>query len=467
MKYRLTELEIPETDVFQNDSLGRREIVEFIEKFLSNLDGPFVLALDSPWGTGKTTAIRMLQSTLTQKGVPCIYFNAWKTDYASDPLVALVSALDDINPSDAFVRQRFRVSMANVKKITTSIAKHGAVAAVKAATFGGLDIDSTLENITADLAGDLAKDLVDSFKKESTSLENLRKELEKAIADLSEGAESKPLVFFIDELDRCRPSFAIETLERIKHLFDVEHLVFVLSVDKRQLEASTCAIYGEKIDSSEYLRRFFDLELRLPQPSSKQFVASQINRFGLNEYFSDRKENSRARNDGDHFVGAFAELIDLFGLSLRATERAMARVVLVCSQTPRNQHLDPILVAFLVILRIKNSDLFDLLIKDEITPSELIEYVRSLPGGIQFNHSHFGTIIETYLIMGDSDQDRMRRSIGEYKALANSPTTNSDSNHANEILRMMEYIPPDKFYRHMFSVSSVASKIELASLLRN
>lgn len=67
-------------------------------------------------------------------------------------------------------------------------------------------------------------------------------------------------MFFIDELDRCRPTFAIELLERIKHLFDIQNIVFVLSIDKEQLEASTAAAYGSAINAPEYLRRFIDLE---------------------------------------------------------------------------------------------------------------------------------------------------------------------------------------------------------------
>ena len=193
-------------------------------------------------------------------------------------------------------------------------------------------------------------------------MEKLRAELEKAISELSKDAGARPLVFFIDELDRCRPSFAIEMLERIKHLFDVDHLVFVLSVDKTQLEAATCAVYGEKIDSAEYLRRFFDMELRLPQPDSKRFASTQVQRFGLNEYFGERAKNHQTQHDGNQLVETIGELAKVFRLSLRTIERAMARVALVCSQTPTNQFLDPILVAFLVVLRIKNIDIFEELV---------------------------------------------------------------------------------------------------------
>ncbi|NCT84944.1 MAG: hypothetical protein GXC94_17500 [Comamonadaceae bacterium] len=467
MKYRTHEIDLPDSDIYQNDALNRKPTVEFVEKFLAGLDGPFVLALDSPWGTGKTTMVRMLKSTLSAKGTPCIYFNAWQVDYASDPLVALVAAIDQISPKDSSAGKRFRNHMASVKRLTTSIAKHGAVAAAKAATFGALELDSAIEKVAADLTGALTKDLVDSFQKEKASLDQLRAELEKAITELSKDAEARPLVFFIDELDRCRPSFAIEMLERIKHLFDVDHLVFVLSVDKKQLEAATGAVYGEKIDSSEYLRRFFDMEFRLPQPESKRFASAQVKRFGLDDYFSERRRNHQTQHDGEHLIETIGELANIFQLSLRAIERAMARVALVCSQTPTNQFLDPILVAFLVVLRIKNSEVFDDLVTGRANPDHAMAYIRTLPGGDEFSESHLGIIIETYLLTGDGDEQRKNSKIAQIKNIADSTTETAEASHARKITQAMQYTPPNSFYRHRFSISSVANKVEMASSLNS
>ena len=70
------------------------------------------------------------------------------------------------------------------------------------------------------------------------------------------------MVFIIDELDRCRPTFAIELLERVKHIFDVPNIVFVFGINREELTKSLRSVYGE-IEAEEYLRRFFDMELRL------------------------------------------------------------------------------------------------------------------------------------------------------------------------------------------------------------
>lgn len=464
MKFRSEEIDIPTGNIYQHDALDRKPLIEFIENFLTKVDGPFVLALDSPWGTGKTTAVRMLKAALSARSVPTIYFNAWKVDYASDPLVALVSALDSIEPKNAEADHRFKKRMVSVRKLTTSVAKHGAVAAIKAATFGALDIDSAVEKVASDMAGDLTKDLIESFHKETASLDHLRTELEKAIGELSEDAGKKPLVFFIDELDRCRPSFSIETLERIKHLFDVENLIFVLSIDKKQLEAATAAVYGDRINASEYLRRFFDLELKLPQPDPKLFTAALTKRLGLDDYFSERTA-PEARDDKDKLVNSLGELAKLFRLPLRTLERAMTRVALVASQTPTNHYFDSVLVAFLVFVRATNSDLFEELLSGKSGYDAATQYVQSMTGGSEFVKCHTWLVIECYLLAGDQNEERVAARDVEIAELAKRTTGGSDVEVARKLQQLRKLVPENSFNRYGFNIATVARKVDLASKL--
>ena len=86
-------------------------------------------------------------------------------------------------------------------------------------------------------------------------------------------ATGRPMVFIIDELDRCRPTFAIELLERVKHIFDVPNMVFAFGINRDELCSSLQSIYGN-IDADVYLRRFFDMEFTLPQADSEKFARS-------------------------------------------------------------------------------------------------------------------------------------------------------------------------------------------------
>ena len=75
------------------------------------------MALDSPWGTGKTTIVKMLKAKLAQEQFQCVYFNAWQVDYVTDPLVALVSAIDDIHLLDSAAESVFRGHLETAKKL--------------------------------------------------------------------------------------------------------------------------------------------------------------------------------------------------------------------------------------------------------------------------------------------------------------------------------------------------------------
>lgn len=467
MKYRLPELEVPSDNPFLHDALERKPLVEFLASLIGRLEGPFVLALDSPWGTGKTTIVKMLQAKLVGDQFQCVYFNAWKVDYVTDPLVALVSALDDIHLTDDGAESAFRGHLKTAKKITSAVAKRVVVAGVKAATLGILDIEDEVEKLVGDAAGEMAGNLVDAFQKERQALEKFRLEVEKAVDQLKATGKNETLVFFIDELDRCRPTFAIEMLERIKHLFDVPNIVFVLSVDKSQLEASTAAVYGEKINAPEYLRRFIDLEYGIPMIHSKKFTKTLLTRFELDSEFF-KRNGEQTRYDKDNFVDTFTALADVHDMSLRARERCIARLCVVMGQTPPNHYLDPFLLALLMVLRLKNAILFRRLCAGIEGPEEVMQYLSGLPGGQRLVAERSGLLIEAYLIAADPNKERadarrlaLTRQADE-KDVSDPPTVKS---RARELENMRRHIFSG--FRDSVGLAHVASKIDLAAAVRD
>ena len=460
MKYRLSELEVSSENPFQNDTLERKPLVEFLVSLIGRLSGPFVLALDSPWGTGKTTLIKMLQAELMKQDFQCLYFNAWQVDYVADPLVALVSAIDEIRLSGGKTETKFRSHMKTARKITTAVAKRGVVAAVKAATLGGLELDKEFEAIVAEGAGGFAGDIVETFQKEKESLRKLRNEIEKAIEQVKAAGKKQSLIFFIDELDRCRPTFSIEMLERIKHLFDVPNIVFVLSVDKSQLEASTAAVYGERINAPEYLRRFIDLEYGIPVVQSKRFTQTLLTRFEMDSVFAERT-GSEASYDKDNFIDFFTTLAEVFRLSLRTRERCITCLAVVMDQTPSNHYLDPILVALLIVLRLQNLSLFHGLCEGTASAADAMGYLSTLPGGAKLVASRSGAILEAYLLAGDPDEERKEAVYKDWVNKAKSITTSPEHLRAVELLDTRSHIPGGN--RHRFRLKLIAGKIDLAA----
>lgn len=464
MAYRLTQLEVPTDNPFKNDALERRPIVEFLAGLIQRTGGPFVLALDSPWGTGKTTLVRMLEAELRTKNFSCIYFNAWQVDYVTDPLVALVSSIDRVDLGlDGKGEASFKEHMKTVRRVTSLVAKRTAIATAKALTAGALDLEGEIEDAVTELAGDSVNDIVESFQKESELLGKFKSELEKAIAQLPTAEKKDTLVFFVDEIDRCRPTFTIELLERIKHLFDIPHILFVLSLDKSQLEASIKAVYGEGIDAPEYLRRFIDLEYLIPTVKTKPFIESLFKRFELNNIFAQRTHHE-LQSDKANFVSFFSDLAQAVPLTLRAQERCLTLLRIVMDQTPNDHYLEPILVALLIVLKASNPKLFLNLCNGNASAKDTMSYLEGLPGGEKVVSGRQGVIIEAYLIASDDNYESRSKSIADLNALVSSESAPSEiRRRASEQIQFVNHLTGRM---HGISFSLISKKIDLAAWIK-
>jgi hypothetical protein len=78
------------------------------------------------------------------------------------------------------------------------------------------------------------------------------------------GGDSPKLLVIVDELDRCRPDYAVSYLETIKHVFAIRGMVFVLSLDLEQFRHSVGALYGAGLEFKEYFRKFAHRTVALP-----------------------------------------------------------------------------------------------------------------------------------------------------------------------------------------------------------
>jgi hypothetical protein len=460
MKYRFESPKFDPEDPYRHDALNRKDAVDFLAGVIGRVGGPFVLALDAPWGSGKTTLVQLLNMELQKQGFRCVYFNAWQVDYVTDPLVALVASIDLAGPTGA-TGSLFRQHLKEVRHITGLVAKRGVVALTKALTAGALDLDEEIEAAASEFAGEVTGDLVEAFQKEKELLAKFRHELSSAIEQLPQSGSKPTLVFFVDELDRCRPTFAIELLERIKHLFDVPNIAFVLSIDKSQLEASTAAVYGQGIEAAEYLRRFIDLEFGIPRSSNEKFLSALLNQCGLKEVFSQRQ--GPVASDQDTFTKVFLGLSGLYDLSLRAMERCITRLCVVMDQTPSNHYLDPILVALLVVLRSKDPELFMQLHRGGASAADVFARLSALPGGKPFVEGQVGLALEGWLLAADENESRLEDRKAELLAMSNDP--NRKTNRAERLLATAHQL--HNSMRGAPRLSHVAAKVDLAARLRD
>lgn len=453
MSFRILPIEVPPNSPFANDNLDRRQIVEFVASIVTQTENrPLVLAIDSPYGTGKSTFVEMLNVTLTQQNFQTVHFNAWKADHVSDPLIAMVAALDRAVPRTPVSAE----TLDRVKAITGAVVKKGIAIGAKFLTSGLLEVADEIEEAVADAAGDVAGDIIDSFEKEQEAIESFRIELGKVVAKLPDLDRNPTLVFFIDELDRCRPDFAMQLLERVKHMFDVPNLVFVLSVDKKQLEAVTAAVYGERIDAVEYLRKFIDLEFTLPRPAIKDFVNSTIKRAGLDAAF-----NARSVSDKDSIVRFITFLASIYGMSLRSIERSIVRLKLVVATVPKNYEMNPVHVALLVVLRSVDKEMFDKLLGKRISPMNALEHFRSLPHAGTRLESRDGQILEAILISELFNNEELEKYLQEQQSILNNSQDHAAIKGARQRSNLLETYAQGMFGGSVFK--SVAAMIDLAS----
>ena len=260
MKVRMQpeDIEVPEQDPFKNDMLGRKEPVLILTSVVQYIDGPCVLAVDGHWGAGKSTFIKIWSQYLRQENFHVVSFNAWETDFSEDPFVALSNELseeldkyEESNPME----ERIVSLINNLKGATREVVRQSIPGLVKMGT--GMDITPFMEIIAKLSSSDTEKssdEKLTRYQESRKALKNFQSALKDTAAALSESNEDRPLIIVINELDRCRPTYAANLLEVAKHFFAVDNIVFVLSINRSELAHSLCALYGSEFDSEGYLR---------------------------------------------------------------------------------------------------------------------------------------------------------------------------------------------------------------------
>lgn len=347
MRLKHIEPSVESGNPFKNCSTGREGIGETLTSIVHSIDLGGTIALTGEWGSGKTTFLRMWKQSLEDKQYPVVLLNAWETEWAEDPLIAVIAcirrscgqkeALDDLLCiAKEFVQQPRQMIRSIVK---ASIDNH----------IG--DVSQSIEEQT----GQAFEKAVTSFDGKEKSMVSLKENLEKLAWNVNqESGDEKPLVFIIDELDRCRPDYAVRMLEVLKHFFVVKNIVFVCAVDKKHLEDSICGFYGsEKINASEYLRRFFDLEIGLPLPDYTKFCEHLYDYYQLDDFFEseERLKYPIFKNNAEDFKWFLSSLGIKKGLSLRQLERITAFTKLSLRNMPVGTYYYPILSLFVTYLR--------------------------------------------------------------------------------------------------------------------
>lgn len=384
---KLPKLEIQSTTPWSDDDLEREKVAEALTNMVKVETNPLVATLNGGWGTGKTFFLERWKAHLKIEGIQAIYFNAWEEDYSDNPLVAIVGQLRDELDEDIF-----RAAVQAVVSATKRIAGRAARNAIKLVTADIVEIE------VDDADTDRSK-LFDEYDKARDTTKQLENALEKLTAKVYEET-NRPLVFIVDELDRCRPTFAIELLERVKHLFGIPNMVFVLGIDRNQLGSSVKSVYGD-IDVDGYLRRFFDMEFVLPPADAGDYCLRLIEHHSISLRFQDLRnlaQNDIHTADLKTCKTALPHACRWFKLTLREVEHVIRQLVLAVRNLQAKNRFYPELVAVLLVVRLRNPSIYHGFVRQERNASDVLNYIEDQFDAENLSHDE-ARVYETFLAL--------------------------------------------------------------------
>ncbi|MBD3667404.1 MAG: hypothetical protein HUJ16_05555 [Kangiella sp.] len=401
---------------WEDDKLDRKAEAEYLVKYIkrkyeASVATSLSINLNAEWGQGKTFFLSNLRRDLSEQGYPTVYYDAWRNDFSNEALVSFISEISDelakaldANPKikkkiDTFKEKGKQIIKSSVPILLSALVKH----LLRTDDFSSLipededkpdsnqsDSTSDISDTVSKLTASAATSMLEQHKESQKSIGEFTEALKELVKELGKGEgklkdKKLPIYILVDELDRCRPTFAIELLEAIKHLFGVHGVVFLVATNTSELQASIKAVYGGEFSAKAYLRRFFDIEYSFRKPSRKEFCRQIISgiEFGNNVH-------SYALEGGDDFESAldlFWRFCDYFKLGLRDIEQ-LGISLEACIYTADDKVELPLLIFLLILKQRDYDELFENL--KEVENTTLID------GFFKQNNFEANVLIETY-----------------------------------------------------------------------
>jgi len=311
-------------DNWVSDKLNRKSEADFLTNYLvnkyelckkNNYSENFVLNVNADWGFGKTYFLKNWADHLSTNNHPVVYFDAWENDFSSEPLPALISIINEqldlyfkSNIDDDLIKN-LTVKRKNwYEKGKKIIIPYAPILlnffAKKTLGFTVEQLRDMVENqnennnnasgereslsdeneVISSLITKVSQDALARHSSTKIAIQEFKEKLKELTGYISEVKSiNSPVFIFIDELDRCRPTYSIELLENIKHLFGVKGIYFVIATASTQLCESIKKVYGYNFDSQNYLKRFFDQIYTLQKPTRDRYSEYLFNFFRLDE----------------------------------------------------------------------------------------------------------------------------------------------------------------------------------------
>ncbi|TMO78397.1 NTPase KAP [Pseudoalteromonas sp. S3776] len=390
----------PLEEYFPADKLDRARYATFLSRLLAqegfdetrageDQKKNYVLNLNAEWGAGKTYFLKRWSQELIVD-YPVVYIDAWQQDYSDDPFLTVISGII----KQLQLQAKFNIT---IPKSAVSMFKAVAPAIAQGLTkkISGIDldelhtllfsddeVDSELQPSTNKPSGSdfspavksLAQNLIKDHEAKNKSIEVIRSKLADWVSKFEKQKDkSLPIFIFIDELDRCRPSYAVEMLETIKHIFDVKGIVFVVATDTEQLQHTIKSIYGEGFDAKIYLGRFFNSRYSLKRPVLKDFLSvhSDTTKFE-NAYLESINIELLPRTETPETALAnISVVLDAFQVSPRTAIQITERITSIIVNLSSGKKVDVLILTVLFCIYEKEHSLYEEIISGKFKRAQL------------------------------------------------------------------------------------------------
>lgn len=357
--------------IWEADRLERRQDADFLYNFITGeiskrrnrgKRSSYSLNVDASWGGGKSFFLARFGKQAETRGHVVAYVNAWQDDHTGDPYIAIMAAIDrafaPYVKKDTAVEKAMRVLKSDGGRIALNVAS----GAVRSLAKKHLDLsagDILREDDNSSFAEEVADAVIEKsietgsaeidklfnraldamikqFQQADKAIHSFREKLAAAVKTLdgTQAGRKAPLFILVDELDRCRPSYAVHLLERIKHLFEVDGVAFIFATNSQQLQHSIAGAYGQGFDGFTYLKRFFD----------RTYVFSEISLKRRVEELCSVIDTEKANVPYDDMVEFISSGLSAYHLNLRASEQILEMIEVTISAWPHESPIDMILL---------------------------------------------------------------------------------------------------------------------------
>lgn len=377
------------------NDFDKLNLKSFAENLFNNIEqgvsstigeqGAYTISLNAEFGNGKTTFLKMFQNFIEDKkknqNYKVISINAWEADFYSEPIVAILSEFVDLIKKNETEKDNQKEIINKITKIieklvnyrTTRLVGNTLNQVIYKKT--GFNIRTLFKIITLIKSFFDKKNLENSNqdKKERRVLEELN-QIKSAVKDIkqviSKYIQDKKLLIIVDELDRARPDYAVHFLEDIKHFFDIKNVIFLVAVNRQQMEATVKCLYGQNLNFDGYYRKFFKQEINLPDPykEAQRFVDDLIRNTKINF--------DRQRNDRDYRVSDAYLSCKLFSLTLREIEGFIRTFEqLLASETHIARWVEMNCYSFFICLFLKEKEEFNKILVEGYKVDDFFKFV--------------------------------------------------------------------------------------------